>query len=131
MLYYESPEALVSWHEDIKTVVIEWKGFASRDKYQVPLNKSLDLLIAHQATKSIANTLKFSAISPADQQWFSNVWFPKATEAGLKYMALITPEKAVARSILKRLDTELVGSYTTANFNSMEEAIQWLSSSSR
>ncbi|KJD45834.1 hypothetical protein [Paenibacillus terrae] len=126
MLYYESPEALVSWNQEIKTVVIEWKGFATRDEYQIPLNKSLELLIANKATKSIANTLKFSAISPADQQWFSEVWFPKAEEAGLKYMALITPEKAVARSILKRLDSELVGSYVTENFDSLEEAVRWL-----
>lgn len=57
MLYYESPEALVPWNQEIKTVVIEWKGFATRDEYQIPLNKSLELLIANKATKSIANTL--------------------------------------------------------------------------
>lgn len=89
-------------------------------------NKSLELLVAKKSIKSIANTLKFSAITGADQQWFSEVWFPKAEEAGLKYMALITPEKAVARSILKRLDSELKGSYATKNFDSMEGAVDWL-----
>ncbi|WP_138754845.1 hypothetical protein [Paenibacillus sinopodophylli] len=126
MLYYESPEALVSWNEEIKTVVLEWKRFATRDKYQVPLNKSLELLIAKKSSKAIANTLKFSAITGADQQWFSDVWFPKAEEAGLKYLALITPEKAVARSILKKLDSTLTGSYATKSFDSLEESVDWL-----
>ncbi|NMI03364.1 hypothetical protein HF638_05220 [Paenibacillus sp. SZ31] len=131
MLYYESPEALVSWNQELKAVIIEWKGFATRDQYQVPLNKSLELLIAKKATKSIANTLKFSAISPADQQWFSEVWFPRAEEAGLKYLALITPEKAVARSILNRLDSVLVGNHVTETFDSLEKAEQWLASQTK
>ncbi|WP_192511339.1 hypothetical protein [Paenibacillus sp. 23TSA30-6] len=44
-------------------------------------------------------------------------------------MALITPEKAIARSFLKRLDSELTGSYATENFDSMEEAVDWLAKS--
>lgn len=43
MKFYDSPQATVSWNEDVKAVVIEWKGFALGEQYRTPLNSSMTI----------------------------------------------------------------------------------------
>ncbi|MDQ0497292.1 tryptophan synthase beta subunit [Paenibacillus brasilensis] len=51
----------------------------------------------------------------------------KSIKAGLKYSAIVTPEKAVAKSSAKRVVTEIDNTNPSEEFDNMDEAIQWLS----
>lgn len=43
MIFYDSPQATVTWNKEDKVVVLQWKSFAQGEQYRTPLNKLLEL----------------------------------------------------------------------------------------
>ncbi|WP_340400642.1 hypothetical protein [Paenibacillus sp. FSL H8-0079] len=127
MVYFESPQAKVTLNEEIKAVVMELKGFVQGEQYRTPLEKVLELLEQKKYNKILFDNINSSAIPPVDQNWVSQDWFPRAIQNGLKYSASVTPEKPVAKSNMNRILSNMDIHPTIKQFNSFEEAMEWLS----
>ncbi|WP_373229210.1 hypothetical protein [Cohnella sp.] len=127
MIYYESPQAKVSWNEAVKAVIFEWKSFAQGEQYRTPINKILDLAVQKQSKKVLYDCRKMSAISQDDQNWVAQDWYARSIEAGINYSAIVLPEKVIAKSSVNRVTSALDSSKTSEEFDNLEEAVQWLS----
>lgn len=127
MVYYESPQAKISWNEAVKAVIFEWKGFAQGEQYRTPINKILELVVQKQSKKVLYDCRKMSVVSQDDQSWLLQDWYNRSIEAGLKYSAIVLPEKVIAKSSVNRIVSAVDSSNPSEEFTDMDEAIQWLS----
>ena len=56
MIYLQESFITLSWDEASKTIVAEWKGFASLAKMQFALEKGLELIQQKKTTKWLGDT---------------------------------------------------------------------------
>ncbi|WP_339179218.1 hypothetical protein [Paenibacillus sp. FSL R5-0701] len=126
MIFYDSPQATVSWNEDNKVVVLQWMSFARGEQYRTPLNKLLELAVQKRSDKALYDSRHLAVISPDDQEWVAQEWYPRSLEAGLKYSALLVPHKAIAKSSANRMLSGMDISNPSQEFHDLNEAFQWL-----
>ncbi|MCF7758552.1 hypothetical protein KQ941_29435 [Paenibacillus xylanexedens] len=126
MIFYDSTQATVSWNEDNKVVVLQWKSFARGEQYRTPLNKLLELAVQKRSNKALYDSRHLAVISPDDQEWVAQEWYPRSLEAGLKYSALLVPHKAIAKSSANRMLSGMDISNPSQEFHDLDEAFQWL-----
>ncbi|MHA7963372.1 hypothetical protein ACX93W_04430 [Paenibacillus sp. CAU 1782] len=128
MVFYDSPHATVTWNEENKVVVLQWKSFAKGEQYRTPLNKVLELAVQKRTNKALYDSRHLAVISPDDQEWVAQEWYLRSMEAGIKYSALIVPHKAIAKSSANRMLSGMDISNPTQEFHDIDEAFHWLKS---
>jgi len=104
-----------------------YKGFVKHDDFVKISNKSIDLLIKHEASKLLVDTSKLKVMPPENQEWIQKYWFPKAAAIGLQKMAFITPEN-IFGEVSAKATNEKGKQYPIeiAYFSTQEEAERWL-----
>ena len=129
MLFFESPELRIDWDESCRSVVMEWKGFVTGKAFREFVDKGLELLVQKRGCKWLADLSNMGVMSQDDQNWADIDWFPRAVKSGVKYMAMVRPQKVIpqmsVRNVLERVeDLEIETQY----FTKKEDAIAWLCS---
>ena len=71
--------------------------------------------------------LSFSSSVGNLQKWTNNVWFPRVLESGIKYIAVVVSETALARMSVKAIMTKSGGT-TNKYFDNLAEAEEWMNS---
>ncbi len=129
MDYFDSPSITIRWNEKDRNVEQEWKGYASSKDYRTSADKTIALLVEKGAADLLTDTRRMEVILPDDQVWTETDWVPRAMAAGLRRMAVVMPEKAVAQLSVSRLsdrvDFETIG-LERVFFDSVEKARVWL-----
>ncbi|WP_336764572.1 hypothetical protein [Paenibacillus sp. USHLN196] len=126
MIFYDSPQATVTSNEENKVVILQWKSFAQGEQYRTPLNKLLELAVQKRSNKALYDSRHLAVISPDDQEWVAQEWYPRSLEAGLKYSALLVPHKAIAKSSANRMLSGMDISNPSQEFHDIDEAFHWL-----
>lgn len=126
MIFYDSSQATVTWNEENKVVVLQWKSFAKGEQYRIPLNKVLELAVQKRTNKALYDSRHLAVISPDDQEWVAQEWYLRSMEAGITYSALIVPHKAIAKSSANRMLSGMDISNPTQEFHDIDEAFRWL-----
>lgn len=129
-IYYQKPYITISWDEELKCIVTEWKGFVYGDDFHTGLNKMLELAKSKQATKAVNDTRKLRTISQEDQDWVLKDWISRAIQSGLHFYASIIPEAELAKHSYKNIATKVENKIPLENaqFDSLEKAREWLRS---
>jgi len=126
MIYLQESFITLSWDEASKTIIAEWKGFASLPKMQAALEKGLELIREKKATKWLGDTSNLAPFSHETSNWIVNDWIPRAKTAGLKSIAYVIPKSALTRMALGNgVPTTNMDS---AFFDNQEAAKAWLRS---
>ena len=133
MVHLDTPNALVMWDPDSRSVVLEWRNFVYGDEYRGALNAVLEALRTNGSNKVLSDSRRMKAISQDDQEWLLKDWVPRAGKAGLRHMAIVLPKSALGQMTLQRLaqagpDKRLVSSDGTSYFETIEEAKRWFQS---
>ncbi|WP_299268760.1 STAS/SEC14 domain-containing protein [Halorientalis sp.] len=115
------------WDEQLEAVVVEWHGDVGGDTYREWMNRTLDAIAAHDATKLLTDSRSQGLMDEADQIWTVEDWEPQAIDAGLEYVAVIYPAARSAKTTVdmsarRRPHTDLERAFT----DSSEEAHNWL-----
>jgi hypothetical protein len=87
----------VHWDQETGCVVMEWKQFAWGERFRQGLDRGLSLLQERGTSLWLADTLRLGPLTAEDKEWVDSDWFPRAVAGGVKKMAIVTPERAVAR----------------------------------
>ncbi|MFC3799150.1 hypothetical protein [Cohnella sp. GCM10012308] len=132
MRYFESKHGMVSWDEELRSVIIEWKGFAYGEEFQTILTKGADLLKLRYGSKVLMDTREGSAIKAEDKAWIGEFFIRRAYESGLRHLAMLEPHSLIAKMSVSRT-VEGLGTlpYRQESFGNREEAVAWLSAPGR
>jgi len=96
----------VWYHSDTRVVHHEvHKRIGSRDGhiFRQALTCGLDALRTYGGEKWLSDDRSISVLSPDEELWGRDVWFPSAIRAGWKYWAVVRPEKAVSELFMARI----------------------------
>ena len=126
---FESDSMPIHYYPDKKILIQETLKFTTTEERRKALGEGLNIIERDHVTKWLTNNKSGSAIPQEDVDWGINEWFPKATKAGLKYWAVILPEKAVGKlSGKKMVDALVERGVTVKTFETEVDAINWLDS---
>lgn len=131
MTHFQSKNGVVTWNDELQSVVIEWKGFAYGQEFQTILMEGAELLKQMNGSKVLMDTRNGSAIKAEDKVWIGEFFIRRAFESGLQYLALLQPHSVVAKLSLNRT-VEGLGTlpYRQESFTEWDEAVRWLTNPS-
>ena len=103
-------------------------GYLSPDEFKTIANELLKIQVTKKVNKQINNVKQMKVLKQEVQVWLNDVWFPQAQKNGLKYFAFV-----LADDIFGKLSTEGANKDASnkfgmeiQNFNTLEDAKQWL-----
>ena len=119
----------VGYDAQVSCVTMTWKGYATSREFREGNERILGVLAERRATKLLGDIKDFVLIGADDQHWLSSNWIPRAMDAGLRTVAMITPvfyfNRVAVENVGQKLDPEaLVLQY----FDAADAAREWLGS---
>jgi hypothetical protein len=130
--YFQDPSADIFWDEAARVVVVEWKKYASQEKLQLILDKSLELLQQKKGHKFLGNSSNMTPFGKEAGIWIGENWTPRAIAGGLKYLAYLVPKSAMTRLNIEDIKgaptSNGIEGIESAYFESLEAAKAWLAS---
>lgn len=119
----------VGYDAEVPCVIMTWKGYATSREFREANERILGVLSERSASKLLGNIKEFVLIGADDQHWLSSNWIPRAVEAGLRTVAMVTPvfyfNRVAVESVGQTLDPEAL---ILQHFDDRDAARQWLAS---
>jgi hypothetical protein len=133
-VFYDSPFITVSWEPELQYVLVRWKKYAEGEDYRVGLNKVIELFQLRNSALLLSDSRQQGVISAEDQTWTTQEWRTKVGAVGLRKIAILPPEKAIAQLSLNKIlktsaaITDSTGDivFQSAYFSDIEQAEAWL-----
>lgn len=125
MNIYSSALADIEYNSGANYGMGIWHGKALDEEYPKIMNKIAELIETNNLTGWLGNMTHLEFIKPELQKWTNEEWFPRVLNAGLKNIAVVISETALARMSVNQIMVK-VGESTTKNFSSLDEAKKWI-----
>ena len=105
-----------------------WHGYGKGKPYRDALDKALVLLKNEGLDSWLADMRNASVIDPEDLEWVNTNWAPRAVAAGLRWVAMVFPERSIPRMQVQRIERAgvPVEEMKSAFFTKVEEARNYL-----
>ena len=127
MPLFQEKHLTIHHDKDVNCIHMQWTGFASTQKYKDGMNTGLEKVEEKQVTRWLADMVNMAAITPDDQKWTNEDWFPRMLEAGIRISAVVTSKDIFNQIAVKKIGEEMTNnSYTMHFFDNLEEAKAWL-----
>jgi SpoIIAA-like len=127
VIHFDSRWLTIHWDEARQAVWMEWRAYAEGQEYRAGLDAGLSLIRLKRASRWLADLRHLGPVAQPDQAWSNENWFPRALAAGIRSMALVAPETAVARLSVNRIMSRVHEEHlVTAYFSTVESARAWL-----
>ena len=126
---YPSFACTVGYDAEVPCVIMTWKGYATSRDFREANERILGVLAERNTSKLLGDIKEFVLIGADDQHWLSTNWIPRAMEAGLRTVAMVTPvfyfNRVAVESVGRTLDPETL---VLQHFDTRETARQWVAS---
>ncbi len=125
---YNKDHLAIFYDSDTRMVRLKWKGFATSEQIREGLTAGMEIIRREKALLWLADLKHMQAISPADEEWIVQQWFPKVVLTGLKKMALVTSLDYFNNTSVNRImrSTEPMVTFETEYFVDASDATKWL-----
>jgi hypothetical protein len=123
----ETPGVVLRYHARTKIVHHEFNRFVHGEEFRSLLERGLDLLERNQCVKWLSDDRGNGPLKPADAEWSTNHWSPRAMAAGWKYWAVVLPEKVLGQMNMKRfIEGSAEHGRIAQSFTDARAAMRWL-----
>ncbi len=127
MPLFEEKYLTIQHDEDVNCIHMQWVGFATSQKYQHGMNTGLEKVKEKEVSRWLANMAEMGVITPEDQKWTNEDWFPRLLEAGIRTAAVVMSKDIFNQLSVKKIGEDMTdNSYTMHFFDNLEEAKKWL-----
>ena len=118
---------VVKWDSTLQAVCTEWQGWADQTEFVDSLEAGLVAIRKHHAPRGLVDSLNQKALPQSDQDWVNRDWFPRALAAGLRKLAVVIPESALAMMSIEDVLSRVRGTLLHVEyFATVAEARTWL-----
>ena len=123
-------EYMTVWYYPHKKIVHhEFHKFTYGKTLYDGLSAGAAILEEREAQKWLSDHRKKIGSDKDDLNWTATVWRHRVIKAGLKYWAMILPEKILGQMAMKRIIGEYADTgVTVQTFSDPDEAMRWLES---
>lgn len=125
-LIFEAPNVSVQENAAISAAVIAFKGHVKSDVYRNAMEKNYELCKKPEIKNWLQDNREAGVLSLEDQKWVSTDLIPRAAGHVDKIAVVVSKDvfrNFAAKNILSKEEGKLNFRY----FNSMDEALTWLS----
>jgi hypothetical protein len=119
---------------DVPCVIVRWHSFANSAQFRSLMDRALEQFRQQSLHTSslgwLMDSRQMSALVPADQYWLETDWNPRAYQAGIRYIGIVSSE-----NIFGRIAAQVYAANTVARddyqlepetFATLDEAKRWL-----
>jgi hypothetical protein len=118
----------VDFNAEVPCVEMTWQGYATSRAFRAANEEIVDVIARHKTPKMLADVKHFVLIGAEDQDWLAADWIPRAMNAGMTTVAMVTPtfhfNRVAIENVAEKLDAERL---TVQFFADRKEALAWLS----
>ncbi len=109
-------------------MVATYEGFLKHTEFREIAEGSLALIQQSGYSKILVDTRQTRIIQKESQQWIDRDWFPRATKAGVRHMAFLTPADYFGKVSVEATNQPAIrkGDITIQYFTNMASARRWL-----
>jgi hypothetical protein len=124
--YLDKPYLSIRWRSVPQILYAEWKGYATSEEFRAALMTGVRAIREHHVVGYVSDARRAKVIAPDDTKWVMTVWLPKAVEAGLKRMAMVTASAGLGKVIIEEVvrDVDAHG-LSMRKFESVATATTW------
>ena len=124
---FDNKAVTIYWNQQDRYLHVEWKGYAASSEYLTILQKQLDLTKEKKAAKIIYDLRRMGVVSPKDQKYTNEVYFPQMAASGSKYAGIIIPENVFGQASVQNILGQKNESLFTAKlFSGTNDAVSWI-----
>jgi hypothetical protein len=107
---------------------LKWIGFVESADFRQTLEECIPYVLKHKPTHWLANNKLMRVIAPKDQQWTSDMWFPKLVQNDFKKMAIVEAEDIFNKRGVQKIFSKASGiiTFDTMYFDDVNKALEWL-----
>lgn len=117
----------VWYYPEMKIVHHEMHKFTYGQALRDGLSAGAAMLEEKGAQKWLSDDRKNTTLGKDDLNWTATFWRPRVKKAGLKYWAIVLPEKIFGQMVMKRIVEEYANTGITVQiFTDPAEAMKWL-----
>jgi hypothetical protein len=124
MIVHQNENVKITFDQDKKRLIQEWKGFASSQVFREAIDKTCDFVKKNNVKTIISDTLQQNVVKPDDADYAASV-IPTMARNGMKAMAFIVPENVFTKLALDKFSHSVKGE-NTKYFKTRAEAEKWL-----
>ncbi len=127
-LEHDAPYVNVQADPTTGLITIRWKNYAASGTYRATLNLAVEWIHRHKLKYFLTDQRRRGPILHEDELWLVNDWAPRMAKAGLERAAVIQSLDFFNRATVNRFMRTVLPtvSYPIGNFQTMEEAVHWL-----
>lgn len=126
-LIYSDAHLTVEWMPAIHAFYNTWRGFLQNESFRTRMELCLEKLVEHRVDRAVGDVRALRPLLQEDQDWTNSYWAPRASEGGLRYMAVIVPQSVFSQLAVQRVVARLGDvSLHTAQFGDVEDGLRWL-----
>lgn len=127
-LIFDHEEISVYFHPEHGLVHHEMhKPARGESSFQAALSRGAEIFETRGAHKWLSDDRRNHVLTKADEEWGTQVWFPRVLAAGWTHWAVVRPEQAIAQLNVSRF-VKMFGEMgvTTILVSDFDEAWSWL-----
>mgnify|MGYP006285230187 FL=1 len=124
MIVHQNENVKITFDQDKKRLIQEWKGFASSQVFREAIDKTCDFVKKNNVKTIISDTLQQNVVKPEDAEYAASV-IPTMARNGMKAMAFVVPENVFTKLSLDKFSHSVKGE-NTKYFKTRSEAEKWL-----
>jgi hypothetical protein len=128
-LIRENEYATLWYHPGVKVVHHKIHKFMPSGTFRDFLMAGAGVLEKHLATKWLSDDRNNTVVNNDDREWARTVFNPRIVKAGLKYWAIVPPERVIGQMQIQAIVTERAALGVTVDiFKDEAAALEWLGS---
>jgi hypothetical protein len=131
MVIFDSPFLQLRYEADIQTIIEEWKldftTIVEGDTFRQPLEKALQAISEHKATKWLCDNTERKVVKSSDQLWLEKTYYTELYKRGIKKVALVNGKDVLQTYTAKNHLQSVSDRYISIEiFNKRRPAMEWL-----
>lgn len=115
-------------NEDLNIIQSVWNDVeVDSAEFRTILNALVKALRQTSSNTILADARRMFPITPEDQDWILNDWYPRAVNAGFQYQGLVLAPESYNDLAVKQISNQYENHVVTTHyFTTVNEALSWI-----
>ncbi len=123
---FKNKYAAVSFYKEIETMIVVFNNFTPFEELKIILDFEFNMIRHYNVKKCLINLFKMQVYAPNSKEYIQNIWFPKASNEGIKYIAFVQPENTFGQIGMIKAHEGIKDGFMINYFDQQTKAQEWL-----
>lgn len=126
----DNPVCSLSYDRDLSCIKVVWRKYATSAQLRFLHETILQMMERYEVQKILGDDRELPILHAEDQRWIIEDWLPRALSVGLNQIASTTSRSFFGRLSIGSVQMRLANNVTVKQFQSIDDAADWLDTAS-